>query len=347
MEQKAGIEIENFSDNFEVLPRINFFKDFAREASTAKTRVWLRAMYVQHKEAMVMVEPTLSDAASRGLDVRVVADSISLNATNEVPSYLAKVGKLAVQKKETREMFERLTVEEVKVSITNEPTRKSKLIPYVGRSHIKMAVVDDVCYIGGSNWTDVRAKDFMVKITNPKLVEKILPYFEMFDDKKPTQDIVDKLDGETTLLIDSGVEGKSIIYDKAIELVKNEQKRIAYVSQLIPEGEMLDELISAKNRGVDIEIIVPKMSEIKDPQIYAVNRLAQKRMIKDGKRIPIAYLPFFVHAKALIGSSHCIVGSHNFSETGVKWGTEEIALESSNKVLLGNLRNFIQDLKQK
>lgn len=344
MEKNAGVELGSINQNFEVLPRVNFFQDFTKEAAMAKTRVWLRAMYVQHKEAMTMVEPTLSEAASRGLDVRVVADSISLNATDGVPSYLAKAGKLSAQKKETQEMFERLSSEGVQVSITNEPSGKSKLVPYVGRSHIKISVIDNVCYLGGSNWTDTRAKDFMVKITNPVLVEKISPYFEMFDNKKPSDDVEDKLDNETTLLIDAGAAGRSIIYDRAIELVRNEQSSIKFISQLIPEGKMLDELIAARARGIIIEVIVPKMSEIKDPQIYAVNRLTQKRMVKDGKIIPITYLSFFIHAKALVGTRSAIVGSHNFSETGVKWGTEEIALESTNKVLLDNLGNFIKDL---
>jgi len=53
----------------------------------------------------------------------------------------------------------------------------------------------------------------------------------------------------------------------------------------------------------------------------------------------------YLHAKFIIftmkdGSKTAISGSHNFAYTGVLFGTREIALETTNPQVIGQLESF-------
>lgn len=338
-------EIQQASENFKVLSKTDFYKEFALDAKSAKRRVWLRTMYVQAGDVMELVEPALHSASKNRVEVKVVADAVSLLLIRGVPTYLP-YPPIKNNYQETKRMFERLADDPgISLDFTNPPTGTQKIFPYTGRNHVKLAAIDDSFYIGGSNSTVLSEQDFMVKITDPNLTTHLEWSFDKYNDKKIKEDKEIVINEENTLLLDSGIPGRSVIYEHALNLVKQEEESLRLSIQFLPDGELSKGLIEAKRRGVNVEVLTSSQDEILEPTLYLMNRLNVKKLIRNPDKFPVIFLPAMVHAKALIGSDKTIFGSNNFYEAGVRAGTEEIALESSNPSLIQNLNNFLDMIK--
>lgn len=340
---------QKLAENFQILMPEEFLEDVRSEAEHAKHRVWMQAMDVEPDAKVNTLLNLLFAAAEKKLDARLHADYFSLLITDGKFNYLPIFNKqerntrdIRLEKKKT--FFHDLKNAGVGVLFTNPPTFLDRIFPARGRNHMKIVIIDNAAWIGGINFHDknINIFDSMVKLTNISLVNEIAEIFIKTDREVPFDDMEIRCLDDTSLLVDGGSIARSIILDHAIDSTRNAKKSIKLISPLIPDTKFLRTLHDKQKEGIEVAMIAPQIQKMSG--IFAwVDILNDITMILKRYTIPILFKPFMIHAKVLIVDDEKVIyGSHNFSKRGVMMGTEEIALESTNKILVTNILKFYQ-----
>ena len=345
----------------QILSRQEYFEDVSRRAAECGPgdRVVLVTMSfdpVDPKVAQLLTE--LAEAARRGVDVRFIMDAYPYLIHGGIqPGPLFWNAKLPERMAGPFGLVAgavaRLREGGVKVTILNLPHR-AYTVPVAGRSHIKFALINDRVYIGGCNldwytkvdvmaaWEDTGAAQWlnelavkMVKTGNAR-------------EAAGGKDRSFEVSGTDTLLLDAGVSGRSLIYDEALRLIDEARERVFVVCQFFPNDATAERLLAAHQRGVQVEIVYNHASR----QPFPHNFLHHLVEVRERWRLPAS---FFVqalradrpllHAKLIATEQGMIMGSHNFVSAGVRLGTAEIALKTTDTVfgqaVVDNLRTQI------
>ncbi|HVO86545.1 MAG TPA: phospholipase D-like domain-containing protein [Candidatus Binatia bacterium] len=320
-----------------------YYQKLIDEISKAKSgdRAALASMGLKLQEPHVSeIIQQLTKAASRGVNVQLWIDARSFLLWPESmrPGPLFYRGHLP---KKLKEPFKSqlLSLDALKsagghYAIVNQPARRLSL-PFAGRSHLKLAVINDYLMLGGCNltsademdmmvgWRDIVAADLLYELTAKVVANKKVR--AAIGDK----DILHKLGPRTELLIDSGVPKQSAIFDRALRLIDEAEQSVFIVCQYYPNSVTLAHLKAAYRRGVKVTMVYNHPSQhgflrsglqnmvILRERMRTPNRLFQGQLQKD--------LPF-LHAKLVATEQAAIIGSHNFVPAGVNLGTAEIAL---------------------
>lgn len=346
--ETTGITTElrsNGPENFKVIRPTEFLDDFRKEVSTAKDRVWVRVMLMEQGVVIGSITHVMRQAAERGIDVRLLVDNFSLMKPAKDP-YGAKV-----QQRFNEEMFRGLEEAGVKVGFTNPPGRVGKFVPFIGRSHEKIKIVDNTAWMGGLNFGEdnFRSGDFEVKITKPEIVEALAGEFLRTTKERSREDYEVPCDEESSLLVDIGKRGRSLILERAIDLVNHAESVVENLRYFIPGGRFLDALQAARNRGVKVDVVVADPQRITDRPFQILDKaLGVVMKVKSIKgKVPVSYYPGWLHAKLLVVDGRTVLfGSHNLSPVDVMAGTSEMDLLSRNTTLVNNLEDFFQSIRQ-
>ncbi len=329
-----------------ILTRQEYFEDVARRAQQcgpADRLVVVTMSFDPADPKVAQLLAAMAGAARRGADVRFLMDAypylihggIQLGPlfwSTKLPERMAgPFGLVAAAVAELR-------AGGVKVTILNLPHR-AFTVPVAGRSHIKYAIINDRVYIGGCNldwytkidamvaWDDAAAAHWlnelaleMVRTGNAKEAAK-------------GEDMTFAVSSTDTLLLDAGVSGQSLIYDEALRLIDEANERVMVVCQFFPNDATAERLLAAHRRGVQVEIVYNHASR----QHFPHNFLHHLVEVRERWRLPKS---FFVqalgadrpllHAKLIATERGAIMGSHNFISAGVRLGTAEIALLTSD-----------------
>ncbi len=331
---------KTIAENYQVLSPNEFIDDFEQEAAQAKNRIWTQAMYFEKGKIFERLEILLISAASKYMDVRLHVDWFSLKFSDEKyirsgsETFRNKIG-----------LFDPLKKSGVKLLFTNKPTKLEHVFPYKGRNHMKMTIVDSVAYLGGVNYADADFKfdDFMVKFTEKNIVDAIQNLFlsveagTLSDKKIP-------INKETALFIDAGKPGKSIILEEAIQAAKNAKKSIGHTCQFVPDGAFLRALHTAHSHNLTVNVVSPDKNSF-SPMLSGVYKLNRAAIVLKRQTMPVHLLNNMVHAKlTIVDEAYILMGSHNLSLSGVRVGTAELALSSTNPLLVHNLDVYFKRL---
>lgn len=236
--------------------------------------------------------------------------------------------------------------------VINKPSRPLKN-PFGGRSHIKFAVINNDSFIGGCNLSHPEQIDVMVKTTNAKLANYLNHFTANVIEHRNVRkamnrtDVTFAIDDETELLIDSGVKRKSVIYDRAFELIDKAAKQIYMTCQYFPNNHTPAALTKAAERGVAVHLAYNHPNQHRSPI-----RGAQKRTVAfKKKRLHLSVFENqlhedknYLHAKILLSEKEVIIGSHNFVAIGVSLGTAEIALKSSSPSFIKTAHDWVESI---
>lgn len=336
-------------------PRV-FLSDFIKHGRSATKRIWIQAMVVDYGHIFSELEKVLVDAAKRGVDVRINVDWVTwryvYGELDLLPSLSRDKYKIEKKKNELNEaLFNRLRESGAIITVMNKPGVISWLFPVYGRNHIKMYAVDDYVWVGGLNFYDKALShlDFLVRFDEPKLVSAVTSQFNKVNGDRPEEDYKVSVSQEASIIVDSGRRGVSLIYDEAYDLVSCAKQSIIFVSQLVPEGQILDMLLDKAEQGVEVTIITSNPEDsafTKYPLRWSF--LNFNRRIKDRCDIRFIHLDRKIHAKLIITDDReAIFGSHNFVDAGVFMGTEEIAVRTKNNELVQQLVAYVDNLLKK
>lgn len=314
-------------------PANDYFEALLTKIPKAKKRVIINAMTVMWGERTEQLVPLLSAAAGRGVEVRVVGDIYSKFYAmtprpnrSPVPSWKHIEGVIA-----------QLQSAGVSVTYIGKPLG---LNPFKRRCHTKITILDDFVYsFGGINFGDdsFLNHDYMLGMYDSKLADRLYALVRAIEaDTKQMDDIRKQLSEADEMLFDGGTPNQSIIYETACDVVADAEK-VYLVSQMCPSGKLAELITAADN---ECYFIRPSQA---DPP-------AQFDLAWDAWRYRVRNLykgHTYIHAKFILtegrdGSKHLISGSNNFSWRGIKYGTKEIALHSTDPELWQTFYTFMR-----
>lgn len=340
---------------YKALNTVEFMTDQIREINQATEYVWIQTMAFESGHFSDLLVHTLIQASQRGVDVRFVCDAysdyVTANSFNHLRWMMSSDNRrhqdfLLKRKEDVLKSLE----QEFKINRTNLPNNLLSKTPFpglLGRDHKKISIIDREVYLGGSNLTplDSTRADIMIKTDNKDIVEGAKQIFLKSFHDEPAEDMVLICDVNNRLLIDKGKKGQSLIMEEACSAVNSAQERIILVSPYIPIGRLRNALNNASARGVYVEVVssdeaqlgfAPKLSQL-------VHNFGQ-----NDPEFLITRCPDTVHAKILtVDDSITMVGSHNFDELFVYFGTEEIVLLSEEQDLTREVNRYIEKLKNR
>lgn len=89
---------------------------------------------------------------------------------------------------------------------------------------------------------------------------------------------------------------------------------VAYTNEDHPTKSLLDELITAEKRGVDVKVIFDQDRENDPYKSTIINKAAKEYLENNGISCKFDKPEILLHSKYLvIDSKYCVIGSHNWS----------------------------------
>lgn len=245
----------------------------------------------------------LSDAAGRGVHVRVQADAAGS---------LFEAGKGFFRALETAgisvRMFHRWS--------WRRPSR------YNRRNHYKLLIVDEsVLYVGGFNLHAAssarvtgarRWRDTHARITAPAVIRQGITLFEMLWHRRRRSGALDSNPGNPlNLVTNRGFRQKSLLRASFRSAVAGARSRIRITTPYFsPDALTRRHLFAAAARGVEISLLLPGISDQPIPQLAA--RHIYHRLLGAGMAIH-EYRPRMLHAKTMtVDGEWASVGTANF-----------------------------------
>lgn len=225
--------------------------------------------------------------------------------------------------------------------ILNRPLKGISL-PIAGRSHIKIALINDRVFIGGCN---LQAEDYIDMMSSWESAETADALRAVMGEVIRGQNVSRVLaqtdrrlvvSDEAKILIDSGVRGQSLIFKEAMELIDHAQDWLVITCQFFPNSITAKHLLRAVERGVQVEVIFshPKHHGL-------IGGFGQQvSILRERTRLPKVLFEHaltredpMLHAKLIASDAGMMIGSHNYVRAGVILGTAEIALKISSEKL--------------
>lgn len=225
------------------------------------------------------------------------------------------------------------------------------------RCHQKIVVIDgNIGYTGGFNLADEYAnlierfgvwKDAGIRIKGDAVWGLTVTFLEMWSvcsrDKsvdiekyRPTEKFADS-DMYCHVLRDGPALGTKSFVGSIYKQMINYSGKIMYIMTpyLILEETLVQSLIEAKSRGVDVRIVTPYIPDKKHVKLLTEYNYGE--LLKNGIRI-YEYIPGFIHSKVVMAEHCAVVGTINMDyrsfylhyENGV-WVYEEKFLEKIRK----------------
>ena len=306
-----------------------------RAIQLAQKRVYVLALIIQQDEDAAHILTALIRAAHRGVDVNVIADfSTIAYAEGHLNPYYGFID----QVRTGRDMANRLHAAGARFTWVGQ---RSPFL-FAGRTHSKWIITDDSVYcFGGINLHTrfTNEADFMF-VQRDKTLARILveEHHAILDaESRDTASISRAINHELgTLLIDGGIPFDSIIYRRAVRLVRS-SRDVLMATQYCPTGRLASAL---KQTNFKVFYNAPKTADLFTDLLIATSQKVTN--------IPNLYnrTPY-IHAKFLIatdehGSKTAITGSHNFISYGGMLGTREIALMTQDKAIIESLEDFFE-----
>lgn len=133
------------------------------------------------------------------------------------------------------------------------------------------------------------------------------------------------------------------LYHRLIEAVRQSSKRICLTTPyFLPDNKLLSALVLASHRGVDVQLLIPRVSNHPIVDIGAATYF--KYILSKG--VKIFFYDKMLHAKtALIDDDWAMIGSLNLDNISLRYNFES-AVITTEKLCVGELEEiFREDLK--
>lgn len=298
----------------------DFFEDLIKELEKAKKYIFLEFFIVEPCQIMDKLLEVLSAKVKSGVNVRILFDSI---------------GSISLSSNLLKNYFSSFGIDS-KIWLKFIPVFNTGLN---NRDHRKIVCIDGkVAFTGGVNITDEYAniyskrfdywKDAGIKICGHAAETFSLMFLQLWNvqnKKKESYDDFSKFISKGKVLNDAkknsncevvipygddAYNNKDIAEDVYHYLLIKARKKVCIMTPyMIIDNSMLDDLIFASDRGVDVQVIVPQNY---DHFIsYCVGRTYIKTLVENGIKV-FAYKNGFIHSKVFL-SDGCrgTVGSVN------------------------------------
>lgn len=344
--------------SFTILSRSKYFLQLAHDINATQAGDTVRLMTMAFRPEKPEIQPiiaALNDAASRGVDVHLITDAMPFLLGNSFAKgpllFSRSISKHLKQPFALRrDTLETLHTHGGQYTIINKPT-KFPHNPLARRSHIKLALINDIVYTGGCNLSDIDHIDLMVRWHDQKTAAWLMDFTDTVIASQNVRsamhgtDTTFTVNNQTKLLLDSGVPNQSLILEQALKLIDSADEFITISCQYFPNGIVAKKLQTAHKRGVTVKIIFNSTKQHNPFHKIVVGGTLRLEKLRLSAPLFADMLPpnhHYVHAKLLATDNGTMVGSHNYVPLGVKFGTAEIALLSSDPAFTIHAINALQ-----
>lgn len=279
----------------------------------------------------------LCDAADRGVDVSVFADTFTYLEPKEFILFAPR--RQPARALRAMQLERRLKNHGIKFHWLG---RKTNII-ITGRTHSKWAVVDDTVYSFGGVNLDCESFDnidYVFRLRSPELAELLATEQQHIyrADKGGAgifNHVVD-IDKKTKIHFDGGLIGGSRIYRRAYQLAL-EATSITLVSQYCPTGFLM--------RILTFKKATLYYNHWRNASL--ANRVLIGLGMLTSRTATYYHHDTYLHAKFAIftmadGTKVALSGSHNFMRGSGMVGTREIAIETTNPAIITQLEDFLE-----
>lgn len=319
-----------------------YFAEITQNISKARKgdRVLLMTMTFDPKmSGMMALVEAIEQAAEQGAETTLIIDTHSFMFTPQGWPLGPVLWKLPLNRTVARyfqhklKVVERLQRAGCSVEAINAPQHWLSN-PYGGRSHTKLTIINDTAYLGGCNLSGDETIDMMLRLDDAAsaqyLYERSIAIKNAAHARKAlSQDVSFSIDDATELLLDHGKPGQSLIYDQALKLIDDAREYVAITCQFFPDSRTISHLKRAARRGVRVDLYFNDPAKQDGPTrgAHALHALLGKQLHSKSLHIhTLAADTPHLHLKLIATEQGAIVGSHNYVNAGVRFGTAEIAL---------------------
>lgn len=244
-------------------------------------------------EVYMLTDPGVTDAlklaAKRGVRVRVMLEPQTIGDTKPYEAKAAELRAAGVEVKETPPEFN-----------TNYNVDHAKFMIIDGRDMLFGTGNLVKSGLGESMKDEWNNRDFWVQNTYQEAVREAQLLFERDWNRQSTSDIDFK---HLVVTPDNANSRIANLIDSATD-------RLYVFNQSITDSNIIDKLIAAKARGVDVRVLLGK-PEDSDP-----NRPAFDRLAAAGIKVNY-YTRNYLHAKGIVSDGQAFLGSQNFTGGGL------------------------------
>lgn len=283
------------------------FPDMLAEIDKAKEYIIFQFYLVRPDDTGKVFLNALMKKAREGVKVTFMNDAIGVMIPNKILKDMEEAG--------------------VEVGTFNESTKRGKLqINF--RNHRKVVVIDGrIAYLGGINIGDEYAglnprygnwRDTNVKLEGPSVIAAQLSCAKDWYciHEKPIRanweiTRADGHDSHVMVLHTGPADDKHTCLLSHIALINSATKRLWIANAYyVPPESLMDAILLASLRGVDVRILVPGYSDAKF--VMLASKVYQKQLIKHGVKV-YRYQKGFLHQKVMIvDDTFTVCGSTNF-----------------------------------
>jgi cardiolipin synthase A/B len=314
---------------------IKFFNSVIKEIKQAKKIVLIETHIFDTKRLGRLVYEALLRAAKRGVKIFLIIDGFGS------PDFKA-------------EWKRKLMFHGAKIKVFNPlpwvTFNLNNLVQLNNRLHKKSCIIDNnIAYLGSYNIDseqvigDKSWKDIGIRVTGKPIKNIINSFWNVWALREKK---VKKLPIKSSYgsLVKSNYNDELRIknFKALINRIKSAKKNISIVTPyFVPNVELLEALKLAARKGVKVDIILPKNSDIH--LFPLVNAISCKSLI--GKNLNIyEFGPKILHAKITMIDSWFMVGSSNMNMRTIKHDLE-LDILPTHENTKQEIRNYIKELK--
>jgi cardiolipin synthase A/B len=302
----------------------SFFPRLIQCLNEAKKSIWLRTYIFDNDDYAVKISDILK-RRSREIRVRVLADHMGcMSAAMSLPSSPVTEGF-----EFPSDIFDYLEKDSnIMVRATTNP--------WFTADHTKTIIIDsNTAFIGGMNiGREYRYEwhDLMMEVKGPVVGRLKKDFRKAWSHAGPFGDLAYLFSGASTSNYDPENEptelydirtlytkaGATQIFDAQLVAIRNAKRYIYIQNPYFTENRILNELILARARGVDVRVILPSTSDY--GFMDSSNIVKTNIMLKNGIRV--YQYPKISHIKAAIYDDWACLGSANFDALSLRINLE-------------------------
>lgn len=312
------------------------FEEMLKQLETATEYIYLEYFMISHGKMWDSILEILKKKAKEGIDVRILYDG-SCSVYLLPYKYPEQIQKLGIK----CQMF--------------SPPVPFLSTHYNNRDHRKIMVIDGrVAFTGGINLCDEYIninspcghwKDVGIMLEGDAVYDFTLMFMQMWSatTAKTTKDIYfpnmqkyiektsyfpsdmtfekEETEGYVIPYADNPVDDENVGKNVYIDIL-NQAKDYVYIMTpyLILDGEMLNAILFAAKRGIDVRIILPHIPD--KWYAFVLARENYKTLLEADVKV-YEYTPGFVHAKVFVSDDErAVVGSMNLDYRSLYWHYE-------------------------
>jgi cardiolipin synthase A/B len=319
------------------------FASLIKDIDEAKKSINFEIFIFKSDEAGKMVAKALIGAAQRGVQVRLLIDTIGSKLKRGLKEDMKKAG-VKVQK--------------------YRPLRLFTIYKIAQRTHRRVIVIDGrTAYTGGigiaKDWMgDARNtkewRDSMVRVEGPVVSQMQSVFSEGWT--YTTGEILTGNDFYPQLRAEGDVAAQAIKASKGDQssqakllyymAIRSARKTIRIVNPyFLPDSQVRRELMAAAKRGVDIQVMVPGR-HVDQPMVRNASWFHYGRLLKAGVKI-FEYEPTMIHQKTVsIDGIYATIGTINFDAISMNRNAE-VSLSFHDRAFVHKLDDTFEEDKKR